>query len=142
MHACNGLDSDVTDWGNWFAQNGYIALAVDSFSSASRATECAARTACLRRRARSMRTGPRLPAYVPDVDGAHVGVIGFSHGGGTVLRTENADIAARAGFTGSGFAAAVALYPSECDKDPTSALIAPLLLLIGASDDWTDAKSL
>jgi dienelactone hydrolase len=74
------------------------------------------------------------------VDGTHVGVIGFSHGGGTAMWTENADVAAQAGFASNGFAAAVALYPNSCGEDPTRALINPLLILIGGSDDWTDAK--
>jgi dienelactone hydrolase len=141
MHACNGLDSDVAAWGNWFAQNGYVALTVDSFSPRHVGSVCGTRDVPPSTRALDAYGGLSYMRTLPDVDGAHVGIIGFSHGGGTVLRTENADIASRAGFTGNGFAAAVALYPSECDNDPTSALIDPLLLLIGASDDWTDAKS-
>jgi dienelactone hydrolase len=140
MHACDGLDSDITAWGNWFAQNGYVALAIDSFGPRHVGRVCGTRDVPPSTRALDAYGGLAYMRTLSDVDGVHIGIIGFSHGGGSVLWTENAGLASRAGFTSDGFAAAVALYPSECDNNPTSALIDPLLLLIGASDDWTDAK--
>ena len=141
MHACAGLDSDVSAWGNWFAEHGYVALAVDSFSARHVRYVCGTHDVPPPVRALDAYGGLAYLRTLPQVDGAHVGIIGFSHGGGAVLWTENAGVAARAGVASNGFAAAVALYPSACDADPTNALIDPLLLLIGASDDWTDAKT-
>jgi dienelactone hydrolase len=141
LHACDGLDPNDTAWGNWFAQNGYVALVVDSFGPRHVDRVCGTHAVPPGLRAYDAYGGLAYLRTLPNVDGEHVGVIGFSHGGGTVLFTENTNIAAKSGFAGNGFAAAVALYPSACDTDPTSALIDPLLLLIGASDDWTDAKT-
>ncbi|HTV92165.1 MAG TPA: dienelactone hydrolase family protein [Verrucomicrobiae bacterium] len=141
MHACAGLDSDVSAWGNWFAQHGYVALAVDSFSARHVRYVCGTHDVPPPVRALDAYGGLAYLRTLSEVDGAHVGIIGFSHGGGAVLWTENAGVAARAGVASNGFAAAIALYPSACDVDPTNTLIDPLLLLIGASDDWTDAKT-
>ncbi|HTV94260.1 MAG TPA: dienelactone hydrolase family protein [Verrucomicrobiae bacterium] len=141
MHACAGLDSDVSAWGDWFAQHGYVALAVDSFSARHVSYVCGTHDVPPAVRALDAYGGLTYLRTLSEVDGAHVGVIGFSHGGGAVLWTENAGVAARAGIASNGFAAAIALYPSACNADPTDALIDPLLLLIGASDDWTDAKT-
>ncbi len=141
LHTCAGLDPNDSAWGDWFAQNNYVALVVDSFGPRHVDRVCGSHAVPPELRAFDAYGALAYLRTLSGVDGAHVGVIGFSHGGGTVLWTENADIAAKAGFAGNGFAAAAALYPSACDANPTRALIDPLLLLIGASDDWTDAKT-
>ena len=70
---------------------------------------------------------------LPYVDGAHVGVMGGSHGGSTTLATIEKQ---------HGFAAAIALYPG-CNARPrwTKEYVptAPLLILSGELDDWTPA---
>jgi dienelactone hydrolase len=76
---------------------------------------------------------------LPNVDPAHIGIVGFSHGGGAVLWTENARVESDAGFAQNGFTAAIAFYPSACDQMPAKTLLSPLLILIGADDDWTNA---
>ena len=141
MHTCAGLDANLAAWGNWFAQNGYIALAVDSFSPRHVSNVCGTHDVPPSIRALDAYGGLAFLRTLSSVDAAHVGIIGFSHGGGAVLWTENAAVASRAGFAGDGFAASVALYPSACGNEPASSLADPLLLLIGASDDWTDAKT-
>lgn len=96
------------------------------------------------------------------VDGAHVGVMGGSHGGSSTLGA----MARPAAPTGPlaqekqmGFAAGVALYPGCADRFGEWSVkrqfvdrgavfeysgvyrpIAPLLILIGAEDDWTPAE--
>jgi dienelactone hydrolase len=140
LHTCAGLDPNDAAWGNWFAENNYVALVVDSFGPRHIDNVCGTRAVPPGLRAYDAYGALAYLRSLPDVDGAHVGVIGFSHGGGTVLFTENANIAAKSGFAGNGFAAAVALYPNACENNPTSALTDPLLLLIGASDDWTDPR--
>jgi dienelactone hydrolase len=57
--------------------------------------------------------------------------MGGSHGGFTTLVTLSRP--------GSGFAAAVALYP-RCGFTPNLRPDVPLLILIGELDDWTPAK--
>ncbi len=141
LHTCAGLGPNDGTWANWFAENGYVALVVDSFGPRHVGRVCGTQNVPPHMRALDAFAALAYLRTLSDVDGSHVGVIGFSHGGGTALFTENADIAAQAGFAGSGFAATVALYPSSCDDNPTRALTDPLLLLIGASDDWTDART-
>jgi dienelactone hydrolase len=141
MHACDGLDSDITDWGNWFAQNGYVALAPDSFGPRHVGRVCGTRDVPARERALDAYGALAYLRTLPDVDPTHIGIVGFSHGGGAVLFTENADVANDAGSAQSGFAASIAFYPAACDQAPAKPLLDPLLILIGANDDWTDAAT-
>jgi dienelactone hydrolase len=64
-----------------------------------------------------------------------IGVIGFSHGGWSVLKAVLDD--AVAASDQPGFAAAVAYYPG-CET-PRAKLATDTLILIGAADDWTPA---
>jgi dienelactone hydrolase len=138
LHPCSGLDDATQSWGRWLAENGYDALAVDSLGPRHMTSLCG--NAKQYRQSRVMDAYGAL-AYLrgrPDIDGAHVGVIGFSDGGAAVLFAENASTAAASGFANNGFAASIALYPG-CGYHPTDALSDPLLLLVGASDDYTPA---
>lgn len=67
-----------------------------------------------------------------NVRGDRIGVIGFSHGGWTVLRAVLSSAATRP------FAAAVAFYP-WCGP-PNTVLKTDTLILIGEADDWTPAE--
>ena len=64
-------------------------------------------------------------------DGAHVGVMGGSHGGATTVLTIGSGRA-------EGFAAGIALYPS-CNANAPYRASAPLVILSGELDDWTPA---
>jgi dienelactone hydrolase len=139
MHACDGLDSDIAAWGDWFAQNGYVALAPDSFGPRHVGRVCGTPAVPVRVRALDAYGALAYLRTLPNVDPAHIGIVGFSHGGGAVLWTQNAQVASDAGFGQNGFAAAIAFYPSACDQTPAKTLLSPLLILIGADDDWTDA---
>ena len=72
-------------------------------------------------------------ASLPFVDEDRIGLVGQSLGGGTAIR-----VAARGyGRITPGYSAAVAYYP-YCDY--IYRLDLPLLILIGAEDDWTPAR--
>jgi dienelactone hydrolase len=141
MHACDGLDSDIAAWGNWFAQNGYVALAPDSFGPRHVGRVCGTPAVPVRVRALDAYGALAYLRTLPNVDPAHIGIVGFSHGGGAVLWTENAQVASDAGFAQNGFAASIAFYPSACDQVVAKSLLDPLVILIGADDDWTDAAT-
>ena len=72
-----------------------------------------------------------------DVEVTRIGILGWSHGGGSVLAT----------ITGApkshpGYAAAVAFYPGCTSRSKAPQKFrpyAPLLVLIGEADDWTPA---
>ena len=69
----------------------------------------------------------------PDIKAGEIGVIGFSHGGWSVLKAVLAD--AVAASAGPAFAAAIAYYPG-CEA-PGAPLATDTLILIGDADDWT-----
>jgi dienelactone hydrolase len=86
---------------------------------------------------------------LPFVDGAHVGLMGGSHGGSTTLTSmivPESDTDLLATERRAGFAAAVALYPGCVASRRTWSNpgvyrpAAPLLILIGDKDDWTPAE--
>ena len=82
------------------------------------------------------RPGSDAVAYLrtlPNVRADRIGVIGFSHGGWTVMESVLAGTVAQDG--GRPFAAAVAYYPA-CPP-PRSPLVTDTLILIGDADDWT-----
>ncbi len=70
-----------------------------------------------------------------DIIAARIGIIGFSHGGWTVLKAVLASTVAQ--DKARPFGAAVAFYPG-CDP-PDSPLVTDTMILIGDADDWTPA---
>ena len=69
-----------------------------------------------------------------DIDGRRIALLGFSHGGSTVLKALSAQFGER-GLIRAG----VAYYPL-CPAPLTSRL-APTMVLIGAKDDWQSPKA-
>jgi dienelactone hydrolase len=138
LHTCAGIQPYVGEWAQWFAGQGYAAIVVDSFGPRGvgsvcgvggypdetvRAADAYGALAYLRTRS--------------DVDSARIDLIGWSHGGGAALAADDKG-EADALAAGNGFRAVIALYP-VCDYMPRRALAAPLLVLLGANDDWTGA---
>ena len=78
-------------------------------------------------------------AAQPGVDGQRLGLIGWSHGGSAVLAATNLRHPAVVAATARP-AYAVAFYPG-CSADLARGYqgTAPLLMLLGAADDWTPA---
>ncbi|MGC3961965.1 MAG: dienelactone hydrolase family protein [Rhodocyclaceae bacterium] len=153
MHGCGGayasdgkLNARHAMWGEYLASLGYVALMVDSFTSRGVKELCTIPLA-QRPLKEADRTGDAYAAQAwlrerTDVDTAHIAVLGWSHGGGVVLDTV-ARLPKGAKDKGvTPFAAAVAFYPGcsararHADRFHPNA---PLLVLIGESDDWTPA---
>jgi len=80
---------------------------------------------------------------LPFVIGERVGLIGWSHGGGTVAFTVAKSNKVRPAELPEGdFRAAVAFYPGWCNSRSLGdrwTPVVPFLLEIGAADDWTPA---
>jgi dienelactone hydrolase len=132
LHGCDGVGRHYRDWAERVASWGYVALLVDSFRPRG------VRTVCMRGRevppelrARDAHEAAQYLRGRADVRGDRIGVIGFSHGGWTVLKAVLADPTWLAPF-----AAAVAFYPG-CEA-PRAPLITDTLILIG--DDWTPPR--
>ena len=152
MHGCGGLlnrsghvMSRERDWAQRLSGQGYVVLAVDSFTTRGQAGECAQRGAV------SPQVERPLDAYGAlrflqsrsDVAPDRVALIGWSHGGGTVLFAIGPrSPALEEPSAASGFRAAVAFYPGWCNLDAQGAdwrTTVPLMVLIGESDVWTRA---
>ena len=146
LHGCNGLyvrgelgarERSMTEL---LRQRGYHVFLPDSFTPRGLRELC---TVPMEQRA--MRASDRradvhaaldwLAAH-PEVDGTRIVVIGWSHGGSALLAALNH----RIGVQPLQARAAVAFYPgcSPYARTQGSYLpVAPLLILIGANDDWT-----
>jgi len=135
LHGCSGLTANQQVWAHRLNRWGYVAFVVDSFGPRGVQTVCNTPNVPPGLRAHDAFSAAAWLRTQPFVDGAHIGVIGFSHGGSTVMRTvlepEVRSIDA------TPFRAAVAYYPG-CRRE-TAALATDVLILIGDADDWASA---
>ncbi|MBI3709992.1 MAG: dienelactone hydrolase family protein [Proteobacteria bacterium] len=146
LHGCGGLfdrsgrlTSRHQDWTSRFHDSGYVVLLVDSFTPRGVADICTRRDRSgLTTDVRAYDAAGAL-AYLqsrPDVRGDRVGLMGWSHGGGTVLYAT----AAGAMAPTPDFRAAVAFYPGcRLPNDRGFVPRLPLAILNGEADDWTPA---
>ena len=139
LHTCGGLQKHVLDWAAWLKAQGYVALAVDSFSPRGTRNVC--------REGRN----PTADEVAVDAFGAlaylrslpfvhrdRIGVMGWSYGAMAALRASSGGLASRAQPQGGGFRVAVAFYP-HCSYLSRDTAI-PVLLLLGEADDWTPPR--
>jgi dienelactone hydrolase len=142
MHDCSGLGPRSSGapgrWAKELVGRGYAVILPDSFSTrgypSGVCTEPPRRgRVAIRpeRRAADARAALAFLQTLPYVDRERIGLMGGSHGGASTLATLSSP--------GSGFVAAVALYP-RCSTFPQFKPDVPLLILIGELDDWTPAK--
>jgi dienelactone hydrolase len=148
LHGCGGLFGATSgrptarhdDWGRRLAAQGFLVVMPDSFASRGLGSQCGVAS-------RSVRAGRERVADVAatrawlqkraDVRPAAISLVGWSNGGSTVLAAVRAD--RKPGDTAPDFAKAVAFYPGCRVQAETVSFRArmPLLILIGAADDWT-----
>ena len=139
MHGCGGMGRWNGIWSRRLVEWGYVVLEMDSFGP--RGIE---HGVCFRAdhvagpfsRALDAHGAKAFLATLPFVAPERIGVVGMSHGGMSVLQAINQSTTTK--IDGEPFRAAVALYPS-CD--PNTRPNAPILILIGELDNWTDPKS-
>lgn len=134
LHTCAGLRPHVFDWASWLTAQGYVALAVESYSDGCEgggltadgfAWDAIGALAYLR--------------SLPFVDRERIGVMGWSAGGGAALAATSKmgpeNWKSLEPYSGPRFRVAVAFYPN-CQELPPDPVI-PILLLVGEADDWT-----
>ena len=149
LHSCAGVKrgaNHLADWTRRLVGMGYVVARPDSFTPRGHSDGVCGY---------GMRVPPQVrvqDAYAtlrvvearPDVIADRIGVIGYSHGGWTVIATMDQTMAAEARAATQarhGFAAGIAFYP-DCSTGgwiPVYRASAPLLILTGALDDWTPA---
>jgi dienelactone hydrolase len=133
MHGCGGINKFHQSWADKLAGLGYVALVLDSFGPrGEKAGICADPMRIpFNVRAQDAYDAKTYLGGLPFVDRNWIAVIGFSHGGATVLSVVNSpkqkDL----------FRAAIAFYP-YC-QNYLGDSNAPLLILAGALDDWCPA---
>ena len=148
LHGCGGafdrrgqLSQRMREYAALFNRAGYHALIVDSLTPRYETELCTQRTGS-RRVTQSNRRLDALGAVAylaerADVDAKKIGLVGWSNGGSTVLAATNLrhrDVASAQVQP----AFAVAFYPGcEADLRRGYQAAAPLLMLVGQSDDWT-----
>jgi dienelactone hydrolase len=148
MHGCGGaysssgaLNPRHQMWGEYLAELGFAALMLDSFTSRGVREICTTRVA-----ERTLREVDRVgDAYAARaflqtrlaLGASRIGLLGWSHGGGTVL-----SVISRKPAAAGPFKAAVAFYPGcrlRAERADAFHPYAPTLILIGEADDWTPA---
>lgn len=163
LHGCGGaygnggqLNARHAMWGEYLAAQGFVVLMLDSFSARGLKEICTTK-----HRERTLKEADRVgDAYaalaylrqLPGVDANRIALLGWSHGAGVALDTLTTrptiegDAAGTTSPSASsslaGFNAAVAFYPGCTSRNKKSDRFhpyAPVLLLIGETDDWTPA---
>jgi dienelactone hydrolase len=144
LHGCNGLFNKEgalvareAAWAQLLTTHGYVVLFPDSFGPRDVATDCEGRVRAWAERSYDAYAALRYLQAQSFIIGERIGVMGWSHGGGTVIFAIAPDSVARpAALPKGGFRAAVAFYPAWCSRLSTDwKPDIPLLLEIGAQDD-------
>jgi dienelactone hydrolase len=133
LHSCAGFASQTVSWTEFLARLGYVALAVDSFQPRGITDRCRTR---FQDQVFDAWQARDFLAGLPYVDSEHIGVIGFSMGGGSALALMERGLVEQ--LRPEKFKVAIALYP-RCNP-LTGEMIGPTLILIGQKDDWTPAQ--
>lgn len=148
LHGCDGLLTNSgepgtrsRDWvGRWTAA-GYTVFMPESFRSRGLGSQCrvplAERHADPQVRTRDVVRATNWLAEQPHIESAKMALIGWSHGGSTVL----AAVSAARPAPKVEFKTAIAFYPGcrgYFESERWSPRV-PVTILIGAIDDWTPA---
>ena len=135
VHGCAGIHKLHYTWAHRFLEWGYASLILDSFGPRNIERVCDSiekMAELVPARAQDMYDAKNYLSKQPFASKNSIATVGWSHGAWTVL-----DAIRRNHPKGGPFSAAVAFYPL-CEW-PLWSMDAPLLILIGGSDDWTPA---
>lgn len=150
LHGCGGMGDSRgaltprhRDWAERFARWGLVVLVLDSFAPRGLRSICELERRPIRPwRERTADAYAALDHLVArnDVDPDAVLVLGWSHGGSTVMGIARPQAPGRR-TEGPRFKAAIAFYPGCAAPlaQPQYRATMPLLILHGAADDWTPA---
>jgi dienelactone hydrolase len=156
MHGCGGLApaKSNANWRQVFAKQGYVTLIVESFQARGWGNGVCAEPKYVALEGQLDRVSEAFAAAkflrtLPFIDQERIVLMGFSHGAGTVLLAQTPYAKRELGslgidFDNPPFKALVANYPNcgRAGDNPVrkASLRAPLLIQIGADDDWTLAE--
>jgi dienelactone hydrolase len=141
LHGCGGpFPSRDGSWAVALSKQGRVVLMPDSFGSRGLGSQCGVSARTVKeadRRRDAIAAAQWLSAQPGLAPAGGVDLIGWSNGGGTVLTTAREESDLPAGL----FRRFVAFYPGCATraKDMGWQPAAPLMILVGESDDWTPA---
>lgn len=151
LHSCAGLFDRggavarrYRDWAQHLVKAGFVVLYPDSYGSRGVGSQCAVRRGPIRadrERVDDATAARRWLQSQPFVKPDHVALLGWSSGAVGVLWAVRR-MSAFPKDDGTDFRSAVAFYPG-CRRLENAAWSAriPTLILIGAADDWSPAKT-
>lgn len=136
LHGCGGVSSHHHSWAQKLASWGYVAAVVDSFGSRGYGNLCSTPNPVIypKDRISDIIGAAEYLNAQPYVREKHLAMIGFSHGGWTIMKAIQEGIYLKE----YGVRGAVAYYP-YCHPKDDAAVDVPLLILMGEKDAWTPA---
>ena len=148
LHGCGGTERNTSHQTVWrglnrhaalLNENGYVTLILDSFGPRRISDGCQTGAKYYSLQVNDAHAALDHLASLPFVDSDRIGLVGLSLGGGTALRLALGGYTQHRTASGRGtYAALVAYYP-WCEAAWAYSLARPVLILIGAADDWTPA---
>ncbi len=135
LHGCSGHYATLTDWAQRVADWGYASLIPDSHGPRGVGTNCAGpaeqRPVTPQDRAGDVVSAALWLRTRPEIDGARIGVVGFSNGGWTAVWVTQR----RYQQFYPGLIKAAVSYYGNC-AHPEDHGTVPLLVLVGEAGDW------
>jgi dienelactone hydrolase len=136
LNGCGGISDHERNWAQTLNSWGYVAMVVDSFRSRGYGNICTNTSAVTPTdRISDIIGAAETLKSQPYVQKDHLGLIGFSHGGWTVLKA----VQEQYELKDYGIQAAVGYYP-YCDPKHDTKVALPLLILMGAEDTWVHTE--
>ena len=135
MHGCGGVSPNVKEWATWLRHEGYAAFMLDSFGGRGLKRLCANSSQLLPRvRAADALAAVAYLKKLPQVDSSRIAAIGYSHGGSTLLNAAGTERQ----HPEASIRAFILFYPG-CAGHNRLPGTTPVLMLLGAKDDWAPA---
>lgn len=131
LHACEGYEPHYAHIADWLARHGYVGVAIDTLTPHAVSNACTDATGQATVEAQDARATLAWMRTQPEIDGSHLGVVGYSMGAIAIFNlVDSAGTPAPIGLM-----AAVAYYPFCIGSDPAAVHI-PIHILDGDADDW------
>ena len=138
LHGGHGIGEYALGWASWLGSQGYVALAVDSLGSRAPGEPRiwgGRRGVSLNEMAADAYGAMAYLRTLPFVDSDRIAVMGWSQGGAAAFIAVNPAGRPALAHGGSGFRAAIGVYPICESLSPSTSV--PVLLLLGDDDPYT-----
>src|SRR5262249_25171536 len=132
MHGCGGIGANVKAWAIWLQHEGYAAFVLDSLGGRGLKSLCANTSELLPRvRAEDVFAAAAYLKTLAQIDAGRIAAIRYSHGGSTPLTAASTEEAhPQASIP------AFLLFSPGCAGYKQLPGTTPILMLLGAKDDW------